>query len=103
MWSCVHKTLRSGVECAGYRTRKGWGEVVLHPNGRAGDIFLMAWPLAFFPSILGLLLGEQDCQAAKLVLQAQVEDLSVEEYIRARVSLSQQGKLVRLRGLRRFC
>lgn len=66
-------------------------------NGLAEDIVLLASPLAFFPSCLGFLLGELNCQAAKLVLQAQAERLSVEDYIRARVSLSQQGRLVRLR------
>ena len=67
------------------------------PNGLAGDIVLLASPLAFFPSCLGFLLEELNCEAAKLVLQAQAERLSVEEYIRARISLSPQCRLVWLR------
>lgn len=67
------------------------------PNGLAGDIVLLASPLVFCPSCLCFLLEELNCQAAKSVLQAQAERLSVEEYIKMRVTLSQQGRLVPLR------
>lgn len=83
MWSCAHKTLRSGVERAGYRSSEGWGEVVLHPKWSC-------WRYGH--------LEELDCQAATLFLQAQAENLSVEEYIMARDYLSTRQNL-RLRGV----
>lgn len=89
------KTLGSGVECAGNRSSEAQGEVVLHPKWSCRKYNLDGFALGFLSVFSWSSPWKLDCQTAKLVLLAQAEGFSVEEYKGAFFSLS-TGRLVRL-------